>query len=512
MSTRTPATGAGGATVQDDPHDARLVANVRPSDWSRPPPAARYHLVVIGGGTGGLVTSAIAAALGARVALVERERLGGDCLNTGCVPSKALLAAARAWHGAREAARRFGGPPAGAYGDFPAAMERMRRLRADLSTHDSAARFRDLGVDVFFGEAAFTGPDCVEVEGQTLRFLRAVIATGSRAALPPIPGLAASGALTNETVFSLTRLPSRLVVIGAGPVGCELAQAFARFGSEVTVIEALDRVLPREDAEAAAVVRASLESDGVRFLLATAVDRVERVGDERHLTCEDERSSHRLEADHVLVAAGRAPNVEGLRLDAAGVGLDPAGAVGTDHRLRTSNARVYAIGDVTSRGGFTHAADAQARLVVRNALFWGRGRADDLIVPRCTFTSPELAHVGISSDEVERNAGRVETLTVPFGAVDRARLDDATEGFLRVHLHRGSDRILGATLVGEHAGEIVGQLTQAMRTGTGLGALSDVVAPYPTRAEAVRKVADLWRRGRLGPRLAAGFRWYFRMR
>jgi pyruvate/2-oxoglutarate dehydrogenase complex dihydrolipoamide dehydrogenase (E3) component len=494
-----------------DAHDRRLLANVHPPEWVNPAPRDRYHLVVVGGGTGGLVTAAIAAALGARVALVERRLLGGDCLNVGCVPSKALIAAARGWRAAREARDRFGGPAAGGGGDFGAAMERMRRIRAELSAHDGAARFRELGVDVFLGEGAFTGEDAVSVDGRTLRFRRAVIATGSRAAVPPIPGLAEAGYLTNETVFSLTALPRRLVVIGGGPIGCELAQAFARFGSEVTVIEAMDRILPRDDEAAARIVAEAMAADGVRFLCGAEVTRVEGGREGRVVRYETDGGEGRTAADHVLVAVGRAPNVDGLGLEVAGVAFDPKAGVETDARMRTANRKVYAIGDVASPYAFTHAADAQARMVVRNALFHGRGKAGDLVIPWCTYTSPEVAHVGITADEVARRSGEVDTLTVGLAETDRARLDGETAGFLRVHLEKGKDTILGATLVAPHAGDVISQVTQAMTAGIGLGKLGEVIFPYPTQAEVLRKAADRWRRGKLTPLAKRVFSGYFRV-
>ncbi len=493
------------------PFDRRLVENVRPPEWENPQAREKYHLVVIGGGTGGLVTAAIAAGLGASVALVERKLLGGDCLNVGCVPSKAVIRAARAWKAADEAHERFGGRPTSGDGDFARAMERMRRIRANLSGHDSAARFAELGVDVFLGEATFTGEDTVAVGGQTLRFRRAVVATGSHPAVPPIHGLQEAGYLTNETVFSLTELPRRLVVIGGGPIGCELAQAFAQFGSRVTVIEAADRILSKDDPEAARVVEQSLRRDGVEFLCGATVTRVERPGDERIVHFTENGGTESIVSDQILVAVGRTPNVAGLGLEAAGVRHDGRKGIEVDERLRTSNPRVYAVGDIASRFQFTHAADAQARLVVRNALFFGRGRASDLLIPWCTYTSPALAHVGISADEVRERGGEVDTLTVSLEENDRARLDGATEGFLRIHLRSGSDEILGATLVAERAGELISQLTQAMTVGIGLSKLGEVIYPYPTQAEVIRKAADQWRRRKLTPFAKRVFELFFRV-
>jgi len=502
-----------------DEHNRALLANVHPADWVNPRPAARYHLVVVGGGTAGLVSAAGAAGLGARVALVERHLMGGDCLNVGCVPSKGILRAARAWEEARQAASRFGGPAAAGAPSFGAAMERMRRLRAGISPHDSAERFRGLGIDVFLGDARFTAPDAIEVDGQVLRFRRAVIAAGARAAVPPLPGLAEAGFRTNETIFNLTELPRRLAVLGCGPIGCELAQAFARFGSEVTLLGRQAQLLPREDADAAAIVAAALTRDGVRLELGIKATAVLRRGAEKVLQYDHvqgmarqggEGGRRELAVDEILVATGRQPNVEGLGLRAAGVRYTSKG-VEVDDRLRTSNPRVFACGDVASKFQFTHVADAQARLVIQNALFFGRARASALTVPWCTYTSPEVAHVGLHERDARGRGLEVDTLTVPLADNDRAVLDGEDEGFLRVHLERGTDKILGATLVAEHAGDMLGELCLAITQGIGLGSIAGVIHPYPTQAEVVKKAADTWRRGKLTPRVKKLFAWWFRV-
>ena len=495
-----------------DAHNRRLLENVHPPAWKNPQPKDRYHLVVIGAGTAGLVTAAIAAALGARVALVERALMGGDCLNVGCVPSKAVLAAARGWQAARDASARFHGPAVDGDGDFAAVMARMRRIRADISPVDGAPRFRDeLGVDVFLGDARFVADDAVEVDGARLRFHRAVIATGARAAIPPIEGIDAVASLTNETVFSLTERPEHLAIIGGGPIGCELAQAFVRFGARVTVMESGPRILPHDDPDAAEVVAAALRREGVEILTDARIDAVREAGAGKTIRLTRAGASTGIVASHLLVAAGRAPNVEGLGLEAAGVEYERKG-VAVDERMRTSNPRVYAIGDVASRFRFTHAADAQARMVVRNALFFGRGKASDLVIPWCTYTSPELAHVGIPADEAARAGDAVTTITIPLYDSDRARTDGATDGFFRVHLQGASDTILGATLVAEHAGDVISQVTQAMTAGAGLGKVGETIFPYPTTAEVLRKAADAWRRGRLTPAARRAFGLFFRVR
>ncbi len=485
-----------------DEHNRTLVANVHPPGWQNPEPAERYHLVVVGAGTAGLVTAAGAAGLGARVALVERHLMGGDCLNVGCVPSKGIIRAARAWHDARQA-REMGGPVAAGEGDFAAAMARMRRIRAGISHHDSARRFADLGIDVFLGSGQFVASDALEVAGRRLRFRKAVIATGARAAAPPIEGLEEAGYSTNETLFELERLPRRLAVVGGGPIGCEMAQTFARFGSEVTLLDRMDHVLPREDADAAAIVQAALAASGVTLELGVAIDRVEaRPGGEKvvHFTRAGAAGPEpgRARADQVLVAVGRAPNVEGLGLEAAGVDYSKKG-VEVDDRLRTSNPRIFAAGDVASRYQFTHVADALARIAIQNALFFGRAKASDLVIPWCTYTSPEVAHVGLYEREARERGLAIDTLTIPLAELDRALLDGQEDGFLRVHLKRGSDRILGATLVAEHAGDMLGELCLAITAGVGLGKIAGVIHPYPTQGEVVKKAADTWRRGKLTP-------------
>ncbi len=492
-----------------DEHNQRLLENAHPRAWRNPEPKDRYHLVVIGAGTGGLVTAAIGAALGARVALVERELMGGDCLNVGCVPSKAIIRAARAWKAVHEGADRFGAPQATGDGDFARVMERMRRIRAEISPVDSAPRYRDMGVDVFLGEGRFVSQDVVEVDGKRLRFRRAVIATGARAAEPSIPGLKEAGYLTNETVFSLTERPEHLVVIGGGPIGCEMAQAFRRLGSLVTVIESGSRILSHDDADAAEVVAGAMRRDGVEFVLGARVERVEGAGGASVVHYTRDGEAGEVTGTHILVGIGRAPNVEGLGLEAAGVRYGKKG-VEVDDRLRTSNSRIYAVGDVASKYQFTHAAGAHAQMVVRNALFFGRGKASDLVMPWCTYTSPELAHVGMTADEARERSAEVDTITVPLQEVDRARLDGEDEGFLRIYLKKGSDKILGATLVADHAGDIITLVTHAMTTSTGLGKLGGTIFPYPTQAEVLRVAANQWSRNRLTPLAKSAFATYFR--
>ena len=464
---------------------------------------------MVGGGTAGLVTAAGAAGLGASVALVEKNLMGGDCLNFGCVPSKALIRAARAAAEMRDAAV-YGIDSVDVQVDFGRVMERMRRLRAELSAKDSVWRYRDeFGVDVFIGEARFTSVDTVEVDGQTLRFRKACIATGARAAAPPILGLAAAGYLTNETVFSLTELPRRVAVLGAGPIGCELSQTLRRFGAEVTLLERGPHILPREDEEAARLVEQAILRDGARLLTKAMVKRVERRGGEKVLTLDQSGKPAELVVDEILVGAGRVPNVTGLGLEAAGVEYDEAHGVKVDDRMRTTNRRIFAAGDVASRFKFTHISDATARIVIRNALFFGRDRMSALTVPWCTYTDPEVGHVGLYERDARERGIAVTTFVQELRDVDRAVVDGEVSGFVKVHVRQGGDQIVGATIVARHAGEMLSELTLAIARGVGLGAIATVIHPYPTQAEAIKKVADAFNRTRLTPRVKRLFSTWF---
>jgi len=498
------------SVVPGDRHDATLLAHVAPADWKNPEPAGRYNLVVLGAGSAGLITAAVAAGLGARVALVERHMMGGDCLNVGCVPSKGVLRESRRAHEARSAAAI--GLPASqpADVDFAAAMERMRARRARISEEDSAARYRDeLGVDVFLGEARFRGGDAVEVHGAdgrstTLRFAKAVIATGARAAAPPIPGLAETGYRDNESIFALTERPRRLGVIGAGPIGCELAQAFRRLGSEVVLFEQAERIMTREDADAAAVVQRAFEAEGIALVFGSQVESVRaHDGAKVVLVAGPDGARREYEVDEILVGVGRAPNIEGLGLEAAGVEADRNG-VKVDDALRTTNPRIFAAGDVCMRWKFTHAADAAAKIVVRNALFpfLPKQKLSRLVMPWCTYTDPEVAHVGLSEAAAREQGIEIDTLHVPLERVNRAVLDGEPGGFVKVHLPRGNDRILGATIVASHAGEMISEVTLAMVGKLGLGTILNVIHPYPTQAEAIKRVAGEHARSRLTPTLA----------
>jgi len=489
-----------------DKHDRRLLANVHPPDWVNPIPDGRYNLVVIGGGSAGLVAAAGAAGLGAKVALVEKHLLGGDCLNVGCVPSKSLIRSARVFGDLALASDLGVMVPDAVTLDFGVVMERVRGLRAEISEHDSAQRFADLGVDIFLGEGRFIGPEQIEVAGQVLDFKKALIATGSRPMRLPIQGLEQVGYLTNESIFELRELPRRLAVIGAGPIGAELAQAFRRFGSELILFDMMPRVLGREDQQAAAIIQQTFRDEGIVMALGSRINQVLLTERGRVIQYAVDGARKEVVVDAILVAAGRTPNVESLNLEAAGVTYHDKGII-VDDGLCSANPNIFAAGDVALKHQFTHMADATARIVLQNALFPGpRKKLSDLVVPWSTYTDPEVAHVGIDPQEAEEAGPAVETFVQAMADVDRGRTDGETGGFVKIHVRRGSDQILGATIVARHAGEMINELTLAMATGTGLKKLAGVIHPYPTQSEAIKKVADQYNRTRLTPRVKSIFR------
>ncbi|MHA7837780.1 MAG: mercuric reductase [bacterium] len=496
--------------IELEPRDelnARLIENVHPPSWQNPTPRGRYNLVVIGAGTGGLITALIASSLGARVALIERHLMGGDCLNVGCVPSKSMIRGAQILHEARRAAELGLSVSAEDAGDFGAVMRRVREVRARISDEDSAKRYsEEFGIDVFLGDARFEGEGRIVVGDRTLEYRKAVIATGARAIAPPIDGLAETGHLDNETVFNLTERPRRLAVIGAGPIGCELAQSFRRLGSEVHLLERAEQILTREDPDAAAIVQESMVADGVEMVFRCEIERVERRSGQNglekvvHLTC-PEKGARELVIDEILIGAGRAPNVEGMGLESVGVELDPRTGVRVDDTLKTTNDRIWAVGDVCMRWKFTHAADAAAKIVVQNALFsigpLGRKKLSDLVMPWCTYTEPELAHVGISEHEAREKGLEIDTYRVSIAEANRAVTDGQEEGLVKVHVKKGGDQIVGATVVAAHAGELITQLTMAIQHGIGLGAFTQLIYPYPTQGEAIKRAAGAYTRTRL---------------
>jgi pyruvate/2-oxoglutarate dehydrogenase complex dihydrolipoamide dehydrogenase (E3) component len=503
--------GANSFPVNDS--DLEHLESARPRDWINPEPAACYNLVVIGAGPAGLVAARGAVAFGARVALIEDDMIGGDCLNVGCIPSKTIIRTSRLYAD-MENAEHFGARLDGDVDvDFPFVMDRMRRIRQRVSRGDSVSRLAEEGIDVFFGQGRFTGQDLIEVEGARLRFRKALVATGSRPLDPKIPGLAEAGYLTNESAFNLTRRPRRLLVIGGGPLGCETAQAFARLGAKVIIAQNEPKFLPWEERDAAQILSDALAHDGVEIRLNTEVVAVRSEGREKiaELVNADWKSS--VAVDEIIVGVGRSPNVDGIGLEAAGIEYDRVKGIRVDDFLRTTNRRVYAAGDVCLKYKFTHVADASARIAVRNALFLGRSRFSNLTIPWCTYTDPEIAHVGMYVIDARERGIPVRTFTILMHDVDRAVTDGEDEGFVKIHVKEGTDRILGATIVARHAGEMINGISLAIGSGMGLRALANVIHTYPTQAEAIKMAADAYNRTRLTPLVKAiSTRWFSWMR
>ncbi|MEH2410500.1 mercuric reductase [Nostoc sp.] len=484
-----------------DEYNQKLVSYVHPPNWVNPQPADVYDLVVIGAGTAGLVVAAGAAGLdlGLKVALIEKHLMGGDCLNVGCVPSKTIIRSARVvgeiWN-AQDLGVNI--PQHNIDVDFSKVMARMRRIRADISHNDSAERFSSLGVDVFLGSGRFASKNTVEVGEKTLRFKKAVIATGARAAQLSIPGIEKAGYLTNETVFSLIQRPEHLAVIGGEPIGCELAQAFGRLGCEVILFHSGSHLLNKEDADAAEILQKVLISEGIRVVLNSKLEEVVTVTQGKRLYFSSNGHRDSVTVDEILVGAGRSPNVEGLNLKLVGVEYDNRQGVKVNDYLQTTNPKIYAAGDICMNWKFTHAADAAARIVIKNTLFspfgFGRSKLSSLVMPWVTYTDPEIAHVGLYEHEAQKLGIEVTTIKIAFSSVDRAIADGEESGFLKIYHKKGSDEIIGATIVASHAGEMISVVTTAMVNKIGLSKLSSVIHPYPTQAEAIKKAADAYRR------------------
>jgi len=442
-------------------------------------------ICVIGAGSAGLTVAAAAAQFGEKVVLIEKGRMGGDCLNYGCVPSKALIAAAARAH-AVATGSGFGIADEAPRVDFAAVMDHVYEVIAAIAPIDSQERFEGLGVTVIRAAARFVSGTEVEAEGKRIRARRFVVATGSSPAVPPIPGLAEAGYLTNETLFDLRTLPAHLVIIGGGPIGLEMAQAFCRLGSKVTVLEALTP-LGKDDPELAGVVLARLKAEGIDVLAGARANKVSNTEAGIAIDIVLEGASHRIEGSHLLVAAGRKVNVDGLGLDAAGIAHDGKG-IKVDAGLRTTNRGVYAIGDASGGLQFTHVAGYQGGLVVRNALFHLPVKMRGAQMPWVTFTDPELAHIGLDEQAARERHGDIRVLKVPFTDVDRAQTERATEGLIKVIAGRRG-RILGAGIVGRHAGELIQPWSLAISGGLSIRAMAESVVPYPTLAEINRKVA-----------------------
>jgi pyruvate/2-oxoglutarate dehydrogenase complex dihydrolipoamide dehydrogenase (E3) component len=478
-------------TLTGDRGDHVLLEHVHPASWKNSHPPYRYNLVVLGGGYGGILTAQEATRAGAKVALIERDRLGGVCLNTGCISSKALIRTSRLYAEMRNATEYGAATPGNIQVDFGMAMDRMRRVRARASRRLSAQELRGGGIDVFFGEGRFTGPRAVAVNGEILRFKRAVIATGARPAIPEIPGLEDAGYLTNETVFDLTECPRSLLVIGGGPFGCELAQVFCRLGCHVTIVQSEPLFLSQEERDAAQILSAALARDGIDIHLNTQTTGVQTKGRQKIVDLQTDDYRTTVAVDAILVGTGRTPNVQGLNLEAAGIEYDAESGIRINDFLRTSNRGIYATGDVCSEHRFAHIEGASAHIVTQNALFFGRQKLSETTIPWCTFTDPEIAHVGMYVREARKKNIPVKTIAVPMHEVDRAIADGEEEGFVKLHVQEGTDRIIGATVVARHAGEMISFISLAITAGIGLRQLARVSHPYPTQAAAIKMAANV---------------------
>jgi pyruvate/2-oxoglutarate dehydrogenase complex dihydrolipoamide dehydrogenase (E3) component len=488
-----------------DEYNQRLISAVHPADWINPQPQDCYDLVVIGAGTAGLVVAAGTAGLeiGLKIALVEKSLMGGDCLNFGCVPSKSLIRSSRVVGEIWQAKALGITLPEDMTIDTSSVMERLRRLRSQMSDHDSVQRFQDLGIDVFLGNARFLQNNIIEVGEQIIRYQKAVIATGARAVHPSISGLAEAGFYTNETIFSLTRFPRRLGIIGGGPIGCELAQAFQRLGSQVILFHSHDYLLHKEDIDAVKIIQERFIKEGIQLVLKSQIQRIERCEESKTIYYVYNNQLESVSVDEIFVGTGRVPNVEGLNLEAVGVEYNRHEGVKVNDYLQTTNPQIYAAGDICLRWKFTHAADAAARIVIKNMLFspWGLGRykLSNLVMPWVTYTDPEIAHVGLDEQEAKARGWQVNTIIIPLSRVDRAIIDGETEGFVKILHKKGSDQILGATIVAKHAGEMIAEVTTAIVGKIGLSKLASVIHPYPTQAEGIKKAADAYRRTLLTP-------------
>lgn len=461
-----------------------------PARGSDPSDGAPYDLLVIGAGPAGLAAARGATEAGVRVALIESHHLGGNCLHEGCVPSKTLIRSAQ-WAAEMRNAQQYGGVlPPGVGIDFQAVKERMAGVRDRILRVNNATGLGTEGIRLFEGRAHFVGVDAVEVNGERLCFKKAVIATGSRPVLPDIDGMAFAGFLNSESVFQLTALPPSLLIIGGGPLGCELAQAFARLGSRTLICHSEPLFLPKEERDAAQMVSDALARDGVEIHLNCNVVAVRLEGGKKHVTMVTDGNESTTSVDEILTGIGRMPAVQDLNLDEAGVAFDENTGLTVDDYLRTSNPRIFGAGDVCLEHAFTNTAEASARIVVRNALFRGRQRWSAQTIPWCTYTDPQVAHVGLYVRQARARNIPVKTYTVPLHDVMRAIIDGEDDGFVKIHVREGTDQILGATIVGSNAGELINNISMAMLAGLGLRRLAQVIHAYPTQGEAVRQAAQ----------------------
>jgi pyruvate/2-oxoglutarate dehydrogenase complex dihydrolipoamide dehydrogenase (E3) component len=489
------------AIVAANAPECERIANTRPSGRRNPVPGGVYALAIIGAGPAGIAAAEMAAALGVRVALIERTAMGGVNLNSGSVPSKALIRTSRIYADMRDAPHYGANAPAEVNVDFAAAMRRVRHVRARLSRDVTARRLAAAGVDVYFGDARFVSGNALTVDGLTLRFKKALIATGARPHIPNIPGLAQAGYLTDDNLFELTELPRRLLVIGGGPLGCELAQALCRLGAETSIVQDKPLFLGEEERDAAQILSEAFVRDGIEVRLNTTAVAVRMASGAKLVDLVSDDFRDTIAVDAILTGAGRTPNVEDLNLAVVGVDCHAGVRIRVDDFMRTENPNIYAAGDVCLQNSFVDAAMASAHIAVQNALLRRNRRWSAVIVPSCTYTDPEIARVGLSVRQANRLDIPVKTITIPMHENDRAITDGETAGFVKVHLRGRTDRILGATIVARHAGDMINEITTAMAAGIGMRKLSRVLHAYPTKAAAIRLAADAYIRTHLTPHL-----------
>lgn len=479
------------AAPKTKPNDEDVfLRRVRPELWQNPIPTGVYDLVVLGAGPAGIAAAEEAARRGTRVALIERYRIGGNSLNAGSVPSKSIVKSAGVY-AAMHDAQRFGAPlPSEPPLDFAKVMERMRRVRTRISEHHSVEKLRALGIDIYFDTARFEAADAMRVGDAALRFKKAIIATGARPKAPlEIPGLEQAGYRTSATIFDMGVLPKRLAVIGGGPLGCELAQAFSRLGAHVTIVQNDAKFLPREERDAAEILSRAMARDGVEIRLNTTVTGARGAGGAKILETVNNDVKGDIEADEVLLSIGRVPNVEYLGLEKAGISVDPELGIKVDDFLATTNPAVYAAGDVCMDLKFTNAAQASARIAVRNALAGAQERQSRLVIPWCTYCDPEIAHIGLHVWDARLQSVPIKSYTVMMHDVGRAITDGSDTGFVKIHVAEGTDRILGATIVASRASELINEMSVVMSAGIGMNDLSNMTHTYPAESGAIMLAA-----------------------